>query len=131
MREFPDTYALREKGLQRQIAVGTLVSSQEQRAAVVPRINRLPTADKPRVLFFHRFIQGFVCSCVRRVVQTVVLDALEQERRLIPGRTDPSASSRVRPRSAPTSCCAPPRPDPLVVCPGFGLDSFVFLGSDV
>ena len=34
-------HALHEKGLQRQIGVCTLVSSQERRAAVVPRINRL------------------------------------------------------------------------------------------
>ena len=36
-------YALHEKCLQGQIGVGTLVSSQEQRAAVVLRINRLST----------------------------------------------------------------------------------------
>ena len=33
-------YVLREKGLQRQIDVGALVSSQEQRALAVPLINR-------------------------------------------------------------------------------------------
>ena len=33
-------HALHEKGLQRQIGDGTLVSSQKRRAAVVPRINR-------------------------------------------------------------------------------------------
>ena len=33
-------HALHEKGLQRQLVVGTLVSNQERRAAVVPQINR-------------------------------------------------------------------------------------------
>ena len=42
-------HALHEKGLQRQKGVGTLVSSQEQRALLVPVINRGKTADKPRI----------------------------------------------------------------------------------
>jgi len=33
-------HALHEKGLQRQIAVGTLVNSQQRRALAVPRLNR-------------------------------------------------------------------------------------------
>ena len=33
-------HALHEEGLQRQIGVGTLVSSQERRALLVPLINR-------------------------------------------------------------------------------------------
>ena len=37
-------HALLEKDLQRQLGAGTLVSSQERRAAVVPRINRGSTA---------------------------------------------------------------------------------------
>ena len=37
-------HSLHEKGVQRQIGVGTLVSNKERRAAVVPRINRLSTA---------------------------------------------------------------------------------------
>ena len=48
-------------------------SSQERRAAVVPRINWLSAADQPRVnlLSFSsiRFTYHFVCSCFRRVVQ--------------------------------------------------------------
>ena len=39
-------YALHEKGLQRQMGIGTLVSNQERRAAVVPRINHWPTAGQ-------------------------------------------------------------------------------------
>ena len=38
-------HALQEKGLQRQKGVGPLVSSQDERALLVPVINRLSTAD--------------------------------------------------------------------------------------
>ena len=59
-------HGLHEKGLQRQIAVGTLVNSQQRRALAVPLLNRGQTADKPRMnrwstagqpraLFPHRF----------------------------------------------------------------------------
>ena len=40
---------MHEKGLQRQIGVGPLVSSQKQRALLVPVINRLPNAYRPLV----------------------------------------------------------------------------------
>ena len=42
-KEIPG-HALHEKGLQRQKSVGPLVSSQEQRALLVPRLNRGSTA---------------------------------------------------------------------------------------
>ena len=42
-------HALHEKGLQRQISVGTLVSSQERRALAVPLINRSSTELRPQV----------------------------------------------------------------------------------
>ena len=42
-------HALHEKGLQRQIGVSTLVSSQERRALAIPLINRLSTAGQPLV----------------------------------------------------------------------------------
>ena len=48
-------HALLEKGLRGQMGVGTLVSSQGQRAAVVPQINRLSTAGELRILFLPRF----------------------------------------------------------------------------
>ena len=38
-------HALHEKGLQRQQGVVPLVGSQEQRALLVPLVNRLSTAD--------------------------------------------------------------------------------------
>ena len=42
-------HALHEKGLQRQIAVGTLVNSQQRRALAVPLLNRGQTTDQPLV----------------------------------------------------------------------------------
>ena len=42
-------HALHEKGLQRQIGVGTLVSNQERSAPAVPLINRLSSAGQPLV----------------------------------------------------------------------------------
>ena len=51
MERYVPGHALHEKCLQRQIGVGTLVSSQERRAVVVPRIYRLQTADKPIMNF--------------------------------------------------------------------------------
>ena len=44
---------IREKGLQRQKGDGTLVSSQERRAADVPRINRGSNAGQPVIVFHH------------------------------------------------------------------------------
>ena len=42
-------HTLHERGLPKQIGVGPLVSSQERRTAVVPRINRLSTGFQKRV----------------------------------------------------------------------------------
>ena len=42
-------HALHEKGLQRQIGVGTLASSKERRALLVPRLNRGSTGGHPLV----------------------------------------------------------------------------------
>ena len=75
---------MHEKGLQRQIGVGTLVNSQQRRALAVPVINRLPTADKPRVnrgfcssTGLHRI--SFVRAC-EETFRTVVYSALEGQR---------------------------------------------------
>ena len=46
---FVPGHALYEKGLQRQIGVGTLVSSQERRGLAVPSTNRGSTAGQPLV----------------------------------------------------------------------------------
>ena len=112
-------HALHESGLRRQIGVGPLVSSQERRAAVVPRINRLSTADKPQVnRWFCSSINlhGLSCVCASgESFRTVVFDALGggQEGRLFPGRTDlpigvPSYPAPPRPAAPP--CAVPPRP---------------------
>ena len=52
-------HALHEQGLQRQKGVGPLVSRHGQRAFLVPRINRLPTACQPVILFPHSVYIGF------------------------------------------------------------------------
>ena len=61
-------HALHEKGLQRQIGVGTLVNSQQRRALAVPVTNRWSTAGHPLVnrtfcssTGLHRI--SFVRSC--------------------------------------------------------------------
>ena len=114
-------HALHEKGLQRQIGVVTLVSSQERRALAVPVINRLQTARQPRALFLQRFTYDFACSCFWGEVQAMCLRCLGgYEGRLSPGRT-------VLPDPAPPPRRAP-RPDPPVVCPGFGFDSYIIPG---
>ena len=114
-------HALHEKGLQRQKGVGPLASSQEQRALLVPQLNRLSTADRPRVN--HSF-RSPIClhriSCVRASGETLkqrFFDPLENTKNLcflgeqfcwhpiLPDLARP-------PRRAP-------RPDPPVVCPSF------------
>ena len=46
---------LHEKGLQRQIGVATLVSSQKRSALFVPLINRWSNAGQPLIVFLRRF----------------------------------------------------------------------------
>ena len=123
-RHFPG-HALHEEVLQRQISVCTLVSSQERRAAVVLRINRLST---------RRSTAGFVPPSVYMGLALFVLLTSRSRQclgcpgkqwgRLSSGRTDPSASRRTRSRPAPPLPRGLPRPDVLVVRPGFGFDKF-------
>ena len=110
---------MHEKGLQRQKCVGPLVSSQEQRALHVPRLNRSSTADFVPAFDLHRI------SLVRASGGTFrhyVLDALEGTREacLLGGLfcrravlSDPAPS----PRRAL-------RPDRPVVCSGLGFEKF-------
>ena len=121
-------HALHEKGLQRQKNAGPLASSQERRAAVVPRINRLSTACQP---VFNRTVCspiGLHCiSFVRasgETFTTVVFDALEALEGKMNGciMGTPSCRRPVLNRPAPPPRRAPPSPDPPVVCPGFWLD---------
>ena len=48
-------HALHEKGLQGQIGVGPLVSSQERRALFVPLIKRWSSAGQLLILFLRQF----------------------------------------------------------------------------
>ena len=64
-REFVPGHALHEKGLQRQKGVGPLASSKEQRALLVPLINRLSTASlipPPVYIGFPLFVLPRICS---------------------------------------------------------------------
>ena len=103
---------MHEKGLQRQKSVGPLVSSQERRAAVVPRINRLSTGCQPRALCspigLHRI------SLVRpseESFRTGLSDALEGTRG---GRHlgDPIRRRPILPGPAPPRRPAVRLPDP-------------------
>ena len=102
-------HALHEKGLQRQIGVGTLVSTQERKALFVPLVNR-----------------GF-CSSVGSKYELYISffrrDVLEGKRQgcLLAGLTQ---QCPVLPSPAPPPRHGPPRPERPVVCPGFGFDTF-------
>ena len=123
---------MHEKGLQRQIGVGTLVSSQGRRALAVPLVNRLSTAGQP--LVNRGSTADFVPPSVYIGFRLIVLPkrrpgqclrfAGGQERGLSPGRIDPTASRPTQPRPPSPPRRAPPRPDRPVVCPGFGFDRF-------
>ena len=119
-------HALHEKGLQRQIAVSTLVNSQQRRALAVPRLNRWSTAGQPLVnrLFcslsgLHRI--SFVRAC-EETFRTVV-KVPWRDRGTVAFEADRNVGTLVCPASPrATVRCALRRPDPPVVCPGFGLD---------
>ena len=75
-------HALHEKGLQIQKGVGPLVSSQEQRALLVPRINNLSTACQPVVVFLSSIGLNMI-SLVRASAGTIrncAYDSLEGAR---------------------------------------------------
>ena len=117
-------HALHENGLQRLKSVGRLVSSQEERALLVPLINRSSTDYFVPAFGLHRI------SPVRASGDTFrrrEFDALE-------GTRDPCLLGEqfcwhpVLPDPAPPPRRAP-RPDPPVVCPGFGLDRWHFACS--
>ena len=117
-------HALHEMGLKKQQGDSPLVSSQERRAAVVPRIHPFSNAGPTRAWFPHRFTLDFACSRFWRDVQDMCVRCHGgYEGRLSPGRTDRSASRPARPCPAPPRR-ARPRPDPPVVCPGFGFDRY-------
>ena len=87
-----------------------MVSGQERRAAVVPRIIRLSTAGEPRVLFPHRFKCDFVCPCFRGVIQDSC-DALEGKKDGVSWANRPIGVPSCPAPSCPAAplCTAPPR----------------------
>ena len=101
-------HALHEKGLQRQKGVGPLVSSQEQRALLVPRLHRSSTGRcvPPSVYIGFRL---FVLLERRSVQQTCLRCLGGYVGRLSPWRTVLSASRPAQPRTAAPPC-APTRP---------------------
>ena len=118
---------MHEKGLQRQIGVGPLVISQERRAAVVLRLSRGYTGCEPDVLFLHRFLCDFVCSCFRKVIQNNSLRCHGgQGERLVTWADRPVSvhSCSVSPRPAPLHRRALRRLDPPMVRSGFRLDRY-------
>ena len=70
-------HALHEKGLQKQIGVGTLVSSQEQRALFVPLINCCQTLVNRCFCSSVVFKYELDCSCFQKDIQESVFDLLE------------------------------------------------------
>ena len=106
-------HALHEKGLQRQIGDGTLVSSQERRALAVPLINRGTIAGQPRVnRSFRSSIGLHRISFVRASEETsrTVFGSLEGKREgcLLAGST---RRRPVLPSPAPPRRPAVRRPD--------------------
>ena len=112
--------ALHEKGLQRQIGVGTLVSSQERRAPAVPLINRLATAGQPlvnrgstadfvppSVYIGFRFVRAS-----EETFRTVFSIRWRARGRVVSGPDRPNGvpSYPAPPRPAAPPCSAPTRP---------------------
>ena len=106
---------MHEKGLQRQMAVGTLPNSQQRIALAVPQLNRWSTAGQPLVNRLFRSSTGLhrisFFSCLRGDVQSSCLwypGGLEG--RLPPRLTEMSALWFAQLRSAPPSAvrCADP-----------------------
>ena len=123
-KTFFPRHALHEKGSQRQKkrrSTGQQPGTKSaSRPADKPRINRWSTAGQPRALFFHRFTSDFACSCFWETFKRRVSDALGGTRQACP-RGEQFCWHPVLPDPAPPTRRAP-RPDPPVLCPGFGLD---------
>ena len=122
--KFPG-HALHEKNLQGQQGVCTLVRSHVRRTAVVPRISRLSTVCQLQVNRTFYSSSGFCENSFGRAsggtFSRIVYDAPEGKRNgCFLGK--PTRRPPVLPRTAPPLRRAPPRPDPPVLCPGFGFD---------
>ena len=110
--------------------VGTLFCPASPRLAV-HRAPRRPDPTRPA-----RCVSGFWTRQVYIGFPVFVLVGVFQDNcllcpgrhkgHLFPGQTDPSAPRPALPRSAPPPRRAPRRTVPPVVCPGFGLDRFLW-----
>ena len=121
--------ALDEKGFQREISVGTWVSRQERRAAVVPRKSRSSTARCVPPVVYIRF-RLFVLP--KRFSGQLFSKSGVKNGRLFSRRIDPlaSRSALARPPCLAASSSAVRRPPrPPVICPSFGFDASKSEGS--
>ena len=117
-RVFP-VHALRDKGFQRHEGIGPQVSSQQQRAALVPadkpRINRGSNADRVPRFGLHR---NQYVRALEETPQTPVFANLGDANASFSGRLDWSAPSRPvgplpgRPPLIGPICAASPPPAP-------------------
>ena len=109
-------HALHEKGLQGQLGVGTLFSSQARRAAVVLVWDRSSAARRVPWFGLHWVY------CVRASEEsnrTFLFFDLEVERKSSPGRTTPRRRAPLRTLPAPPAlpCLAPPSSAPTRLAP--------------
>ena len=101
-------HALHEKGLHRQIRIGTLVSSKDRRAADVPRVNRLSTAGFVLASLYMGFrLFVFPTSCAGHLSSML----LKANRTVVPWSNRPIGvqSCPAPPGPAAPPCLAPPR----------------------
>ena len=111
---------LHEKGLQRQQGDGPLVGSQERRVLLVPVMNRLSTAYCVPAFGLNEIL---LVRASGEMFQRRVFDVLGGTRdACLLGEL--FCRHPVPPRPAPPLRRAP-RPDPPVVCLGFGFDRFL------
>ena len=122
-------YALHEKVLQRQKGVGPPPSSQSQRALLVQRFNRLSSGCQPLVnrlstarLVPPSFYMGFRLFVLLESRSGDTSSMLSGVRgKLVSFRGELFCRRPTLPGPNPLPGHAP-RPDPNVVCPGFGFD---------
>ena len=93
-----------------------------RRPADKPLINRLSTACQPVIVFLHRFYIGFPLFVLPKN-RSRQLSSMPQKphRTAVFWANRPVGYPSYR-TAAPLHRRAPPRPDPPVVCPGFGFD---------